>query len=239
MKNKLKIQYMSDLHLEFGSMDVPERLGDVLVLAGDIHTGYKVAAYLNKCAEVFPYVLYVFGNHEFYHDDYLTLQEEVTSQVASNVFVLDNKDVTIEGVHFVGSLLWSDMTFTAFAALNDSRLIQNLSYNDVLEEFKQNLQYLKDTVTKDCVVITHHAPDYDSIAEMYKGDKINSGFACSILHHFEDVKPKVWIHGHLHNNVDYLKNGINVVSNCRGYISYYHGNELGTRDFNPTKIIEV
>ena len=49
---KMKIQYMSDLHLEFegeDNMSVPEVFGDVLVLAGDIQVGIRSADWIKAC----------------------------------------------------------------------------------------------------------------------------------------------------------------------------------------------
>lgn len=37
----MKLQVMSDLHVEFGPVDVPPTPADVLVLAGDIDLGLK------------------------------------------------------------------------------------------------------------------------------------------------------------------------------------------------------
>jgi UDP-2,3-diacylglucosamine pyrophosphatase LpxH len=60
---------------------------------------------------------------------------------------------------------------------------------------------------------------------------MNTGFATEILHEFEDID--LWIHGHTHHCVDYMKNNIRVVSNQYGYDK----NEL-VKDFSWEKTIK-
>jgi hypothetical protein len=74
-----RIQYVSDLHLEFykdGSPDTlfpeladPTTGADVLVLAGDI--GYPeqdiTKAFIRWCCAHWPRVVWVYGNHEYYN----------------------------------------------------------------------------------------------------------------------------------------------------------------------------
>ncbi len=63
----MRLQYLSDLHLERGPMDVPITDADVVVRAGDIHRDGKKAI---GWASNFPQdVIYVLGNHEFYSGD--------------------------------------------------------------------------------------------------------------------------------------------------------------------------
>lgn len=70
----MKIQLLSDLHIEFGHYAYPETGTDtdVVVLAGDIHTkdcGVKWA--LDEIKD--RPVIYVLGNHEFYGKAYPSL----------------------------------------------------------------------------------------------------------------------------------------------------------------------
>lgn len=67
------IQIASDLHLNHQESDKVEEYivpkGDVLVLAGDIgnlHRYDQLFTFLQKVSELFQYVLYVPGNHEYY-----------------------------------------------------------------------------------------------------------------------------------------------------------------------------
>ena len=130
----MKIQYLSDLHLEFHRRDikegkegfpVPEKVGDVLVLAGDIDLGVGGGDWINQCADTFDNVIFLYGNHEFYHEDMVEVRKELPKYLADNVHVLDPGYVDIDGYRFVGNTLWSDIDIRAFNDMNDSRIIQN------------------------------------------------------------------------------------------------------------------
>jgi len=219
------IQYMSDIHLEFGDMPIPEKKGDVLVLAGDIHVGTRGANWINECARVFDDVIFVYGNHEFYNSNFRDLRREFPKLLAGNVHVLDNDTVNIKGRLFVGATLWADMLPRAFYAMNDSRVIDNgdgkFTYDDMLAEHKMSVRYLLDNAKRGCVVVTHHAPSSMSIDRARYGDTyLNTGYYTDILHFFEDKKPTLWICGHTHSVRKYTEHDIRVVANCRGYAGY-------------------
>ena len=90
----MKIQVVSDLHLEFfqssktyrfkpGSFVEPTD-ADVLVLAGDIIGSFNEisARWFTDVCNHFPNVLYLLGNHEFYGKDFI-----LTKNIAAPMFV--------------------------------------------------------------------------------------------------------------------------------------------------------
>lgn len=104
----LRVRYMSDLHLELSDYRPPELHADVVLLAGDIHTGTNG---LEWAARTFPNttVLYLPGNHEYYEQDLLSLYPELEATAARlGIHFLDNKEVVIGNVRFLGSSLWTD-----------------------------------------------------------------------------------------------------------------------------------
>ncbi len=132
----VKLQILSDLHLEFGPADVGETDADVIVLAGDIApglTGLKVAQ------SKFPErpVVYVAGNHEYYGQALPELTEALKQEAeGSQVHFLDNREVVLASVRFLGCTLWTDFalfgeekrteaTLMAAASMNDYRVIRN------------------------------------------------------------------------------------------------------------------
>ena len=133
----MKLYILSDLHLEFASF-TPDHdaadAADVIVLAGDIHTGVQGIAWAQRS---FPdkQVIYVAGNHEFYHGHWVALLPALKEQAArSNVHFLENAAVTIDGIRFCGTTLWTDFEFFGIESrainmalserrLNDFRLI--------------------------------------------------------------------------------------------------------------------
>ena len=246
----MKIQYMSDLHLEFDrpailkggeGFPVPEKKGDILVLAGDIDVGTTGSHWVNRCADRFEHVILLFGNHEFYHNDMVDVRWEMISLLNDNVELLDPGYVDIDGIRFVGNTLWSDMDGAAFNGMNDSRIIQNgedrLSLYDVRSMFKLNVAYIQDNLSEDMpnVVITHHAPDIRMCdLDRYGVSYMNSGYATDILDKFTGFKIPLWISGHTHAVMDQVLRGVRCVSNCRGYAN--HDEVVG---FDPNKVVEV
>ena len=111
-KRILRILVLSDLHLEMNSeFQRCDKPFDVVVLAGDIHSpGHKGVEWALR-QEFFngrP-VVYVPGNHEFYHrhiDDQLEAMERIAE--GTNVHVLNRSSVMVAGVRFLGCILWTD-----------------------------------------------------------------------------------------------------------------------------------
>lgn len=151
----MKIAVCSDIHLEFGTI-VLENPGDVdvLILSGDIcvendldmydrrqsemgfarHRSEYFHAFFTTCAENFPHVIYVAGNHEHYHGDYAHTLQNLKRKLAyiKNLYVLDRESKVIDDVTFVGGTLWTDMNkedpltlFHMKSMMNDFRCVKN------------------------------------------------------------------------------------------------------------------
>ena len=107
----MKLFYASDLHIEFEDNCKTLRFAgldaDVAILAGDIGAGIGG---IQWAAEVFEIpVIYVLGNHEFYHHDYHQLRLDARkSAEALGVHLLDEDVLEIDGVRFAGCTLWTD-----------------------------------------------------------------------------------------------------------------------------------
>jgi len=102
---------MSDLHLSLAGMEVMDTDADVVILAGDVARPQEAAAWARRIGKP---VVYVPGNHEYYHGDLRgTLAELRLCCTGSNVHVLECDSWTFGGVRFLGATLWSD--FRIFA----------------------------------------------------------------------------------------------------------------------------
>src|SRR5688572_8569257 len=102
----MKLTVLSDLHLSFEGMDRPRNDADVVVLAGDIARPREAAAWALGFDKP---VLYVLGNHEFYGGSIDGTASELKRLCAgSHVHVLDDNEIVIGGVRFLGSTLWTD-----------------------------------------------------------------------------------------------------------------------------------
>lgn len=126
----MKIAVASDIHLEFGDLDIQNPDGaEVLILSGDICVATDITQrdpyltmgleyrsnryhdFFQRCAEKFPHVVYVMGNHEHYHGDFGTTVPHMRAMLAylPNLHILERDAVTIDDVTFVGGTLWTDM----------------------------------------------------------------------------------------------------------------------------------
>jgi len=227
---------------------------DMVVLAGDIGVGTKGIAWAKEVFEL-P-VIYVPGNHE-YHDPCISMPEHKVQMsslvIGSHVHLLDNDVITIDGVRFIGSTLWTDLkrapsalycdidgiVVNYEASIDIGGLVHfNQGYAQSL--FEKNKAWLISELAKpfdgQTVVVTHHAPSYKSLHAQYAGNPWNPCF-------MSDLEPlmgdgvALWLHGHTHNNFDYQINGTRVVCNPRGYPRALGGWENCT--FDDSLIIEL
>lgn len=212
---------------------------EVLVLAGDIcraARGAEMAAYLAKDR---PCVL-VAGNHEYYAGSFPEDLEELRAQGKKhpNLHLLENEAVEIGDVVFLGCTLWSDMRIyqKAFGymqsmeavqgGLNDYRQIawekrRPLQAADTIGLHRASVAWLKEQFElyrgRQVVVVTHHAPSEQSVAECYRNDILTAGFASNLDALVKESGAALWIHGHTHGCCDYVLGGTRVVANACGY----------------------
>ena len=151
----MKIAIASDLHLEFGDLDIQNTdNADVLILSGDICVAADLDMrdrrqtelgfarrrsemfheFFERCATNFPHVIYVMGNHEYYHSDFATALSEMRRKLAylTNLYILEREVKVIDDVTFIGGTLWTDMnnldSLTLYhmrTMMNDFRVITN------------------------------------------------------------------------------------------------------------------
>src|SRR5687767_509714 len=101
----MRLNVLSDLHLSRGALAIPVNDADVVVLAGDIARPREAIAWASGFAKP---VLYVAGNHEFYGGSIAgTLADLKRLSAGSGIRVLDNDEVLIDGVRFLGTTLWT------------------------------------------------------------------------------------------------------------------------------------
>jgi Icc-related predicted phosphoesterase len=119
----MKAKIVSDLHLEFGDINLPNtEKADILILAGDITVirsalseEYKKAksklfCFLNRISCEYETILYVPGNHEFYSSQLgsaVQIFREWLSPYTS-IHLLDNEAFSTGSVVWVGGTLWVD-----------------------------------------------------------------------------------------------------------------------------------
>lgn len=243
----MKIQFISDVHLEFGNFDMPDKDCDVLIAAGDIGVGTEGLEWLQSL-EV-P-VIYVAGNHEYWGFE-ITRLNGLFSEISkdSNVHHLEKNSVIIDGVKFIGCTLWTDFNECDDEALmqelesimNDFRYIfleeSPISPQQLIEINHASKKWLDKELSKPhngpTVVVTHHAPSINSWASDEE-DFLKYAYCNELESMLKDKQINLWVHGHIHRSSDYTKHGVRVVCNPRGYKGY----QLVDK-FDPEKTITV
>ena len=282
----MKIKLVSDLHLEFSDINIKnDQNYDVLILGGDIMiaeelydhptvdfnpwTAGAVADlgrkqervqrfrdFLKRCSFQFPHVVYVAGNHEFYHGKWNRTLTVLSDECAKfpNVYFMEAGCKKIDDVTFIGGTLWTDMNqgdpvtlHSVRDMMNDFRVIKkelegytNLKPADTVVRHRHMLGYIKQIVAEKhdekFVVVGHHAPSKLSTHENYKDQFLMNGAYSSDLSEFIMDRPqiKLWTHGHTHHPFDYVIGETRIVCNPRGYEGYEPDS-----GWNPNIMIEV
>ncbi|WP_292937759.1 metallophosphoesterase [Noviherbaspirillum sp.] len=261
----MKIQIASDLHLEFFARRFPEyRIvaptdADVLVIAGDIHQGIGG---VNAFRDWPIPVIYIHGNHEAYHRDYLdTVKELRAASAGTNIRFLECDEHVQGGVRFLGCCLWTDYGLygdrkaeameEAERTLIDHELIK-MNGNFFTARDAEALHHaarawlenkLQEGFSGPTVVVTHHAPHPSSIHPRFAGSLLNPAFITDLGPLVEQAD--VWIHGHVHDSFDYRVGKTRVIANPRGYTlnrsSAQSPDQLQWENpaFDPGMVIEV
>ena len=232
----MKIQLLSDLHIEFDEFVLEANDADVVVLAGDIHTRDQGLLWALQHIPNKP-VLYILGNHEFYGKAYPKLISSLKKIArGTNIQILEQDTVTIAGINFIGCTLWTDFElfgdprlagYECQQIMNDFRKIilspkySKLRSLDVASIHRQSLNWIKTELKRHQgttnVVITHHAPSPASLPDANQADISNAAYVSRLDPVVEKFAPNYWLHGHLHNSSNYKIGSCNVVCNPRGY----------------------
>ncbi len=233
----MKIQIISDLHQEFGMSEFSFESADVVVLAGDVNIGTKGIEWIKKSIHNKP-VIYVLGNHEYYKGSYPKTLNKIRALASeTNVHVLENRSVEIDGVCFHGATLWTD--FSLFGnpktygslcqeKMNDYKKIRRdptyskLRSIDTFGIHNRSMNWLENSLEESKsdvnIVVTHHAPSIKSIPDKYREDPISSAYASNLEESILKYTPDVWVHGHIHEPKDYFIGETRVICNPHGYI---------------------
>ncbi|OFY26516.1 MAG: hypothetical protein A2275_10895 [Bacteroidetes bacterium RIFOXYA12_FULL_35_11] len=239
----MKIQYCSDLHLEFpDNYDYLKKhplkpIGDILVIAGDFyllsnHTA-AIKDFISYASDNFQEVYWLPGNHEYYHSDISKYPSSFLEKINSNFFLINNKVVSKENADIIFSTLWSEIPlhdqWYISKHVSDFLVIKNkkkkFSPDDFNKLHTECLNFIKAQASlkneKQKVVVTHHVPTKKNYPDEYRGSKLNTAF-CTELHDFiETSEIDSWIFGHHHTNVEEFKIGkTKLLTNQLGYVHY-------------------
>ena len=248
----MKILVLSDLHIEFEEYQIDCTDADVVVLAGDVYIKDKGLKWAKENIKDIP-VIYVLGNHEFYGAAYPKLVDKLKEESKeSNIHVLEQDYVNIEGINFLGCTLWTDFDLfgnsrndgyqcqqemTDYKKIRLSLKFSKVRSIDIFSIHRNSLKWLTSKLSElegqNNIVVTHHAPSLRSVPDDHKGNVISAAYASNLENVIEKHNPRLWIHGHLHNSSNYHINKTQVVCNPRGY------SDERNSEFKDNLLIEI
>jgi DNA repair exonuclease SbcCD nuclease subunit len=238
----MKIQYCSDLHLEF-----PENLrwlaqnpiipkGDILIIAGDtfyLGQEFSKQPLFDQLSDNFEQVFLIPGNHEYYGGyDAAKSLKGIDEKIQSNVRLLQNMVVEMNGVQLIFTTLWSKINMNVLAILKwmpDFRKIKykgqklNISqFNDLHENARLFLlKALKNNKQSKTIVITHHLPSELCTVDEFKESPLNEAFYVNLHQVIEDNPIDYWLYGHSHRNKpEFGIYNTKMITNQLGYVGY-------------------
>lgn len=251
----MKTHILSDLHLEYHpeinsfesfikkfpyiieDIDNSNLYDTILILAGDI--GYPTSSnyfeFLNSCCGYYKHVIFVSGNHEYYHSDFETINNLLIKESSkiSNLHFLLNNSVIIDNYKFIGTTLWTNVDKYSkeyvTTSMNDYIFIKNkenfITVNDTNDLHKKQIEFIEKELSISNeenkyinIVITHHLPSKELISEKYlKYGSLNKAFYTDCDYLFHKYNIKSWICGHSHSKKHVTINNTELILNPFGY----------------------
>ena len=236
----MKIQYCSDLHLEFKenknflSKTPLQATGDILLLAGDI-IPFAILKdhnyFIDFISANYEKVYWVPGNHEYYHYDLGDMKTSLYKKIRENVFLVNNQIISHKNVNFIFSTLWGSISpqneWVVKKSVSDFSMIKIKGEKLTPAQFNRLHQtaytFLKMALnaseSKTNVVVTHHVPTLLNYPEQYKSSNINEAFAVELHDFIFNSNAAFWIYGHHHYNTPEFKIGNTIMlTNQLGYV---------------------
>jgi predicted phosphodiesterase len=218
----MKLGIMSDLHLEFQDWDFTPDPEMFYICAGDIHSNnYARKRFLDKFGEN---IFYVKGNHDFYNG--LFRDQEKAEYI-------------YKGLKISGTTLWTDLTNGVDwdiykTTLADYRYIFDMTKEMYFAAHEMQKQFLLNSEAD--IIVSHHCPSYQSVHRKYAGNPMNVCFTTELADQILNMRkpPKLWIHGHTHEEFDYMIGDTRVICHPRGYPNEH----AWYNDYTP-KIVEL
>ncbi|HXB95530.1 MAG TPA: metallophosphoesterase [Puia sp.] len=252
----MKIQYCSDLHLEFPENQKFLRrnpltvVGDILVLAGDVITFRDIGEgkeFIDFACDPYSAVYWVPGNHEYYNFDIACKSNPLHEKVRDNFYLVNNQAISYGGVKLVLTTLWGridpEHAWDMQRSVADFSAIVNRGRNFTAHDFttlhKESLSFLKrafqEPGNEPVVVVTHHVPTLMNYPGIYKNSPLTAAFAAELYDLIKDSEAACWIYGHHHFNTPEFKIGqTRMLTNQLGYVRHReHGS------FRQGALVEV
>jgi predicted phosphodiesterase len=236
----VKIKIVSDLHKEFGNINIPFTGEDILILAGDIDSYRDISSLKNNNR----HTIFVPGNHDFYGMTINEAQQFFNSFEDEKFHIGIRKTINLFDINFVCATLWTDLNnqnpiamIACKNTISDFKQIVDFDVNVWLQENNLDSEYIKQESEKEGkkILITHHLPTYEAVDKQHQYDsQLNYSYANTkldwIIQNFE-----ICVHGHSHSTLDKEFGDTRLIRNPRGYRDI---NALN-KNFDTNLMIEI
>ena len=206
----MKIQYASDLHLEFSDNsrylknNPLKPVGDILVLAGDIgylnDDNFSKHPFWDYVSENFKQVIVAVGNHELYkYYDLAQMPQGLVCSTRDNVKCYYNAVVRIDNIDLIISTLWAKIpleeAYITERGVSDFHHIlyngEPLTFDNFNREHDYCFQFIQNVVSKSSakhiIVVTHHIPSFQLASPDFAGSKINGAFTVELEQYIDQA----------------------------------------------------
>jgi Icc-related predicted phosphoesterase len=235
----VRVQYCSDLHLEFEqnsnylTTNPINICGDILILAGDIvplHDEYLNNSFFRFISKKYKQVFWVPGNHEFYYNNISDYNSSFNIQLLKNLSLVNNVVVQYEGIRFIFSTLWSRISkknekiiergVSDFECINNNN--KKFKVSDFNKLHNESISFIRQSLKGDkvkTIVVTHHLPSALCDSPVHNTSPIREAFCADLTDYIEESNANFWIYGHSHYNQKPLFVGNTIMlTNQLGYI---------------------
>lgn len=252
----MKVQILSDLHIDHSNYKLEESSADVIVIAGDLFEDYSQAPLFFGSLPRKP-VIIVLGNHDYYNKSIPQAVQELKGIASKypHIHILEKEHIDINGVRFIGCTLWTDFKIMGSfyekeakswcaSHVGDFSLIKKQSNSfqpwtveDMCVEHEKSVQYLEHMLLREPfagerVVVTHFAPHIKSVPM----DNLIGAYIASDQERLMGFSA-YWIHGHIHHVNNYDLHGTKVLSNSRGNSKLF--NQSPDKNFKRVQLVDI
>lgn len=239
----MQFDYLSDLHIEFFRF-VPKpdfcrywesvlatQTSDTVLVAGDIMPGMRADAdgrlnwIMDALLNRYTRVVCVLGNHDYWsrtpYHDVITGARKCFPKIT----FLENETLDLGDLQIFGATWWTNIPPADAGIL--TRCMPDFSFITgdtgaftpavATALHAESREILAGSLIKPTVVLTHHCPSFRS--NTWPVSRITAGF-CSHDDDFilEHPMIRAWVHGHVHDPIQYEIGDVPICCNPHGYI---------------------
>ena len=206
---------------------------DLICIAGDVAEGSEgirqcLIELRNHTAAT---IVSVMGNHDYAGETLSRLTvDRIEADLPDRVYLLENKMIELSGIRVLGCTLWTNPDPEVYEAGEaimpeysrvDDEDGQLLCVADTVAAHQASVGWLNTELAKPfkgkTLVLTHHAPSFNSQHPRHGFSNLSAFFCVDLEKLIKQHQPELWIHGHLHDPVDYELENTRIVSAPLGY----------------------